>query len=124
MPCAVFFRYQIKTEGAKKSETNSLTTSVKAADLRMGVATFCKAFPWHFVMDKKLELVQLGSGFMRLFGSYLAKYGTQAATYFEFHRPRSSVLCFNEIVKRTNSPFVLAIKKIKGDETFTSHVSN
>lgn len=89
----------------------------------MGVATFCKAFPWHFVIDRRLELVQLGSGFMRLFGCLLKKYGTAAATYFEFHRPRSMMLSFEEIVKRANTPFVLAIRKIPQVETFPAEVS-
>lgn len=29
-------------------------------DLKMTPATFCKAFPWHFVMNEKLELIQMG----------------------------------------------------------------
>lgn len=29
-------------------------------DLKMNPATFCKAFPWHFVMNQDLELVQIG----------------------------------------------------------------
>lgn len=30
-------------------------------DLKMNPATFCKAFPWHFVMNEDLELVQIGN---------------------------------------------------------------
>lgn len=89
----------------------------------MGVATFCKAFPWHFVIDRRLELVQLGSGFMRLFGCVLTSCGTVAATYFEFRRPRNISLSFNEIVKRANTPFVLAIRKPLGVESFPAEVS-
>lgn len=89
----------------------------------MGVATFCKAFPWHFVIDRRLELVQLGSGFMRLFGRILTTCGTTAATYFEFHRPRNITLSFNEIVKRANTPFVLAIRKLPAVEPFPAEVS-
>lgn len=97
--------------------------STSVDNLQMGVATFCKAFPWHFVIDRRLELVQLGSGFMRLFGCLLKKYGTTAATYFEFHRPRSMMLSFEEIVKRANTPFVLAIRRIPQVETFPAEVS-
>jgi guanylate cyclase soluble subunit alpha len=79
-------------------------------DLRMGVASFCKAFPWHFVMDRQLELVQLGAGFMQLFARDLRTLGTSVATYFEFRRPRGIALCFKEIVKRANTPFVLSIR--------------
>ncbi|XP_069688238.1 head-specific guanylate cyclase [Periplaneta americana] len=83
--------------------------SRSASDLRMGVASFCKAFPWHFVMDRRLEMVQLGAGFMKLFAHDLQTLGFSVATYFEFRRPRAIALSFNEIVKRANTSFVLAI---------------
>ena len=31
-----------------------------AADLKMSPTTFCKAFPWHFIMNNELELIQMG----------------------------------------------------------------
>jgi guanylate cyclase soluble subunit alpha len=91
-------------------DVTSTSLSRSAADLRMGVASFCKAFPWHFVMDRHLEMVQLGAGFMQLFARDLRTLGTSVATYFEFRRPRGIALCFNEIVKRANTPFVLSIR--------------
>lgn len=36
------------------------TNSTNAADLSMNSSTFCKAFPWHFIMNEDLELLQLG----------------------------------------------------------------
>ncbi|XP_044254716.1 head-specific guanylate cyclase isoform X2 [Tribolium madens] len=95
-----------------------ISTPSPDVDLQMGVVTFCKAFPWHFVLDRKLDLVQLGSGFMRLFGRLLASLGKSVATYFEFHRPRSITLSFVEIIKRANTPFVLAIRNLPGVESF------
>ena len=94
--------------GVTDVTTTSLSRSAK--DLRMGVASFCKAFPWHFVMDRRLEMVQLGAGFMQLFARDLQTLGTSVATYFEFRRPKGVALCFNEIVKRANTPFVLSIR--------------
>jgi guanylate cyclase soluble subunit alpha len=91
-------------------DVTSTSLSGSAVDLRMGVASFCKAFPWHFVMDRQLEMVQLGAGFMQLFARDLRTLGTSVATYFEFRRPRGIALCFNEIVKRANTPFVLSIR--------------
>lgn len=73
--------------------------------------------------DRKLELVQLGSGFMRLFGCLLKSSGTSVSTYFEFNRPRSLTLSFNEIVKRANTPFVLALKEHTGVKFFQANVS-
>ncbi|XP_049826042.1 head-specific guanylate cyclase [Aethina tumida] len=94
------------------------TYSDNVSDLRMGVATFCKAFPWHFIIDKKMELVQLGSGFMRLFGPHLKDLGTSVSTYFEFKRPRNITLNFGEIIKRANTPFMLAIRPLGDDGNF------
>lgn len=35
--------------------------STKTEDFNMNSSTFCKAFPWHFIMNEDLELVQLGN---------------------------------------------------------------
>ncbi|CAH1174093.1 unnamed protein product [Phaedon cochleariae] len=97
---------------------NAVETSLDSSKLKMGVSTFCKAFPWHFILDRHLELVQLGSGFMRLFGQFFTTKGASVATYFEFQRPKSITLSFDEIVKRANTPFVLVIKNMPEDPEF------
>lgn len=65
----IAFRYEINPVPRQKSkeencdivsEAVSIASSTKVTDLRIGVAGFCKAFPWHFVTDRRLELVQLG----------------------------------------------------------------
>ncbi|XP_011644871.1 head-specific guanylate cyclase isoform X1 [Pogonomyrmex barbatus] len=85
--------------------------STKATDLRMGVASFCKAFPWHFVVDRQLELVQLGVGFMKIFGHHLNRLGREISTYFVFTRPHGVTLTFHEILKRANTPFILTLQR-------------
>jgi len=77
----------------------------------MGVASFCKAFPWHFVVDRQLELVQLGVGFMKIFGHHLNRLGREISTYFVFTRPHGVTLTFHEILKRANTPFILTLQK-------------
>lgn len=43
------------------SQTGKTTAAVSAIpDLKMTPATFCKAFPWHFVINENLELIQMG----------------------------------------------------------------
>lgn len=96
--------------------------STEAADLRMGVASFCKAFPWHFVVDRKLEIVQLGVAFMRIFGQHLNNHGRDISTYFIFTRPRGVTLSFHEILKRANTPFVLGLQKPPGADKFPAEV--
>ena len=119
------FSFKIRriNDGKALKETITQRICPAVTDLQMGVATFCKAFPWHFVLDRRLDLVQLGAGFMRLFGRMLTSCGKSVATYFEFHRPRSITLSFGEIVKRANTPFVLAIRNLPGVEAFPAEVS-
>ncbi|XP_053616078.1 head-specific guanylate cyclase [Plodia interpunctella] len=112
------FRYEINAVPRQKSgddvsqsvEAGTIASSSNVSDLKIGVASFCKAFPWHFVTDKRLELVQLGGGFMRLFGNYLATHGSSLNTYFRLKRPRGVLLDFREILKRVNTPFMFCLK--------------
>ncbi|XP_011299734.1 head-specific guanylate cyclase [Fopius arisanus] len=127
-----FFRYRITPEGYEplllqgppcEDDFDVVTAgphplSTDAADLRMGVASICKAFPWHFVIDRNLEIVQLGVGFMRIFGHNLNRHGRQISTYFVFSRPPGVTLLFHEILKRSNTPFVLTLQKPPGADKF------
>lgn len=96
--------------------------SNEATDLRMGVASFCKAFPWHFVVDRQLELVQLGVGFMRIFGHHLNRLGREISTYFAFTRPHGVTLTFHEILKRANTPFILTLQRPHGVDKYPAEV--
>ncbi|XP_012287287.1 head-specific guanylate cyclase [Orussus abietinus] len=126
-----FFRYRITPEHYEQPESEvdddfDVVTSIyrplssEAADLQMGVASFCKAFPWHFVVDRRLELVQLGTGFMRIFGHRLNQLGREISTYFVFTRPRGVSITFHEILKRANTPFVLTLKGLPDTESFSA----
>ncbi|TGZ32384.1 guanylate cyclase 1 soluble subunit alpha 2 [Temnothorax longispinosus] len=116
-----FFRYRITPERYSEKlgvdddcDVVSPTfrpLSTEATDLRMGVACFCKAFPWHFVVDRQLELVQLGVGFMKIFGHHLNRLGREISTYFAFTRPHGVTLTFHEILKRANTPFILTLQR-------------
>ncbi|XP_055385098.1 head-specific guanylate cyclase [Condylostylus longicornis] len=85
-------------------------TSSTNADLKINMATFCKQFPWHFIMNEKLEFVQLGRGFNKLYKSYFSTYGKLATTYLNFKRPKSLSLKFRDIARRTYTPFLIALK--------------
>lgn len=45
--------------------------------------------------------------------------GTSVATYFEFSRPRSITLTFNDIIERSNTPFVLILRNPLGHDLST-----
>ncbi|XP_050440363.1 head-specific guanylate cyclase [Adelges cooleyi] len=106
------YRYTIRTTAATDADVEGesiRTLSHQAGDLKMGVTSFCKAFPWHLVLDVRLEFVQLGSGFMKLFGKCLQQFGRSVHTYFKIKRPKNVRLTFEGIVNRANSPFVLTL---------------
>uniref|UniRef100_A0A8C6U0S1 guanylate cyclase n=1 Tax=Neogobius melanostomus TaxID=47308 RepID=A0A8C6U0S1_9GOBI len=45
------------------SKRPPLTLSTNPSDLRIGLATFCRAFPFHLVLGPRMELLQLGRDF-------------------------------------------------------------
>lgn len=113
---ATCYRYLFTLPGqeATKKADEELVPALSrvAADLKMSPATFCKAFPWHFFVNEKLELIQMGQGFSKLFKSSMASDGRLATTYFEFKQPPALAITFREIIRRTNTPFVLALRPL------------
>lgn len=89
-------------------------SGVTATDLKMSPATFCKAFPWHFIMNEELEIVQMGKGFSKLFKSSLPTHGRLITTYVIFKRPTNLTIKFRDIIRRSNTPFVLSLKPLPG----------
>lgn len=85
-----------------------------ATDLKMSPTTFCKAFPWHFIMNEELDIIQMGKGFSKLLKSSLPTNGRLVTTYFKFKRPINLTIKFREIIRRSNTPFVLSVKTLSG----------
>lgn len=91
-----------------------IVASITATDLKMSPATFCKAFPWHFIMNSDLEIIQMGKGFSKLIKGSLPIHGKMATIYFKFERPTNLKINFREIIRRSNTPFVLSLKSLPG----------
>lgn len=115
------FRYLFKIEEVEKVQPEIIPRSVSSnpKDLQMTNSNFCKMFPWHFIMDEKLELLQIGMAFSKLFKNYL-KTTKDATHYFKFRRPIGLKLEFNEIIKRTNTPFLITLRAPAGRKDFTA----
>lgn len=119
------FRFLFKTDDVPQEEVvvrtpdeNLLQRPISndAKDLKMTNSSFCKAFPWHFIMDENLDLVQIGNAFSKLFKNYMT---SRAAThYFKFRRPVGLSLKFSEIIKRTNTPFLISLRAPVGRPDF------
>ena len=58
-----------------------------------------------------MEFVQLGFGFMRIFVPILKLVGYSFKNYFTIRQPRELIMTFDDLKKRTNSPFVLSLKR-------------
>jgi guanylate cyclase soluble subunit alpha len=115
------FRFLFKIDDAEKVQPTIVPRSVSSnpSDLQMTNSTFCQMFPWHFIMDENLDLLQIGIAFSKLFKNNL--HTTKAAThYFKFRRPVGLKLEFNEIIKRTNTPFLITLKAPVGRQDFVA----
>lgn len=65
-----FYRIHYRCISLKKvSQVASASTSPK--DLKILPATFCKAFPFHFIINRDMILIQVGSGLIRFLPSEL-----------------------------------------------------
>lgn len=74
--------------------------------------------PWHFIMNRDMEFVQLGSGFDKLFRKYLKTFSRSVTTYLQFKRPKELTVNFYEISRRVNTPFMLSLCSPPGCESF------
>ncbi|BES91073.1 cyclase alpha 1 subunit [Nesidiocoris tenuis] len=105
-----YHRYLIEYKPVDETRTGVISRSTNPNDLPMRGKTFCKAFPWHFILDSNLEIVQLGASFMKLIGRNLEKYGTKVETHFKFKNPIGLEISYEGIIGRLNSPFILALE--------------
>lgn len=115
------FRYIFKIVEEEKIEPEFIPRPVSSdpQNLQMTNSTFCQMFPWHFIIDENLDLLQIGVAFSKLFKNYMNT--TKAVThYFKFRRPVGLKLEFNEIVKRTNTPFLITLRAPVGRQDFSA----
>ncbi|XP_014275986.3 head-specific guanylate cyclase isoform X2 [Halyomorpha halys] len=113
------FSYMLQNNVHKIDEEEPievLRTSEWPEDLPIPVGSFCEIFPWHMVLDDKLDIIQLGIGFGRLIGNHIDTFGVNVKTYFDFKSPPGVILDFYGIMKRSNSNFTLSLKEAFGQE--------
>ena len=99
---------RLRLADMSRESMRSFESEASGVTQNIGASTFCRAFPWHFMVDRSMQFVQLGVGFMRLFGSDLKKKGRHLSTYFELKKPLTEPN-FDRVLKKANSPFVLAL---------------
>lgn len=91
------------TESVAKRPSLSLSTN--PGDLRIGLATFCRAFPFHLVLGPRMELLQLGEGLRRQ-ARMDPHRGLSFRDCFEIVSPKMEP-SFRGILLRLASPFTI-----------------
>ncbi|XP_061683925.1 guanylate cyclase soluble subunit alpha-2 isoform X2 [Syngnathoides biaculeatus] len=61
----MFPPYSLQNAAPVITRKASRSLSTNPNDLRIGLATFCRAFPFHLVLGPRMELLQLGEGLRR-----------------------------------------------------------
>ncbi|XP_066954652.1 head-specific guanylate cyclase [Macrobrachium rosenbergii] len=98
------------SENEPELDAVGVQKSSNIKDSKVGVSTFCKAFPWHFVCNKAMRLTQIGSGHLQVFGSQALQQNEEVSTCFSVVSPEGVSLTYEMVLGRINTPFVLAIK--------------
>jgi len=94
----------------------------------VGMATFCKAFPFHFVFNREMKLLQVGMAFFRAIDTWKANqifFGRRSskenAVFFEHFRITSpgsladdANVTFERILRRVNETFSIQVINGRG----------
>ncbi|KAK8720400.1 hypothetical protein OTU49_013346, partial [Cherax quadricarinatus] len=84
------------------------SSSIK--DSKIGVSSFCKAFPWHFVCNKAMRITQIGSALLQVFGPQPLRQNEEVSTCFSVVSPEGTSLTYDQVIGRINTPFILSFK--------------
>ncbi|XP_069994942.1 head-specific guanylate cyclase isoform X2 [Penaeus vannamei] len=96
--------------GRQNGHRTEIYESASAKDSKIGVSSFCKAFPWHFVCNKAMRITQMGSGLLQVFGSQPLRHNEEVSTCFSLTSPDCTSLTYDQVIGRINTPFVLAFR--------------
>ncbi|XP_047494015.1 head-specific guanylate cyclase-like [Penaeus chinensis] len=96
--------------GRQNGHRTEIYESASAKDSKIGVSSFCKAFPWHFVCNKAMRITQMGTGLLQVFGSQPLRQNEEVSTCFSLTSPEGTSLTYEQVIGRINTPFVLAFR--------------
>ncbi|KAF2360650.1 Heme-NO binding [Trinorchestia longiramus] len=99
---------ELYAQGLLEDSLQELSSDVRNA--KMNVSTFCSAFPWHFVCDRKMRIIQMGTALVQIYGAKAVKEAEKVSKYFKVVSPERVPLEYKEIAARLNTAYVLSIK--------------
>ena len=92
--------------------TTQETFSKRPTDNKIGVATFCKTFPFHLIFNSRLQITQMGAAIMKLTCVERLRKGQFLLTsLFDIVRPRIEPVSYSGLLSRVNFTFLLRTKQ-------------
>ncbi|XP_008852522.1 guanylate cyclase soluble subunit alpha-1 isoform X2 [Nannospalax galili] len=93
-----------------KSTKPSLSPGKPQSSLVIPVSLFCKTFPFHFMLDRDLTILQLGNGIRRLVNKRDFQGKPNFEEYFEILTPKINQT-FSGIMTMLNMQFVIRVRR-------------
>lgn len=81
--------------------------SIRPSDSKIGTSTFCKTFPFHFIIDKHLDIKQIGDALYKHVGMAKSTRERKMTLYFEVARPKIEPLTYSALLSHVNFTFNL-----------------
>ena len=99
-----------KRSSSLVSQLHRAKSSTNPKELPLGVSTFCKAFPFHLIIDRNLQIVQAGAALLRVTKTYRKK--TKKLLFeklLQVVRPVMNVK-FETILEHINTVFIVVTR--------------
>ncbi|CAL1265038.1 unnamed protein product [Larinioides sclopetarius] len=114
------FLYQVTTVSSSKTKNTDTERYIEKLsrspdDLGLSISIMCKVFPFHIIVDRDMQIVQLGKGLLRIFKSKLSDGDRHFSSFFVIQSPKVAVT-FEDISQLSNVSFVLVIKTSHRDK--------
>ncbi|XP_004638771.1 guanylate cyclase soluble subunit alpha-3 [Octodon degus] len=104
-----------------KSTKPALSPGKPQSSLVIPVSLFCKTFPFHFMFDRDLAILQVGNGIRRLMSRRDVQGRPHFEEYFEILSPRISQT-FSGVMSMLNMQFVIRVRRWDGAVKKSSRV--
>ena len=106
----------VADDNAKTSEckicSSQQTYSKRPSDSKIATSTFCKTFPFHLIMDRKLNIIQIGEALNKhVVAERKTRKNLLLTSYFEIVRPKIEPLTFSALLSHVNCTFGLRTKQ-------------
>ncbi|XP_067134233.1 guanylate cyclase soluble subunit alpha-2-like [Centruroides vittatus] len=109
-----YYIFDLKYNNAQSSYQEIL--SKNPTDLRVPVATFYRTFPFYFIIDNSLDVIQIGRGLVKLLSLQDVKEKIKFSSILEIVSPKITP-SFKNIINKINTTFIIALKdKIQYDK--------